>query len=76
MRAHEEVIRPRAYAWWLAIAIVAVLVHSQAQAQGRPDPGEIRGLKLGLKAKAMTLDGFGDLACGSNGGPPRQRRSG
>ena len=21
----------------------------------------------------MTLDGFGDLACGSNGGPPRQQ---
>ena len=21
----------------------------------------------------MTLDGFGDLACGSNGGPPRQK---
>ena len=46
---------------------------SPAQAQRRPDPGEIRGLKLGLKAQAMTLDGFGDLACGSNGGPPRQK---
>ena len=39
----------------------------------RADPGEVRGLKLGLKAPEMTLDGFGDLACGSNGGPPRQR---
>ncbi len=39
----------------------------------RADPGEVRGLKLGLKAPEMTLAGFGDLACGSNGGPPRQR---
>ena len=39
----------------------------------RDDPGEVRGLKLGLKAPEMTLAGFGDLACGSNGGPPRQR---
>ena len=37
------------------------------------DPGEIHGLKLGLKAQAMTLDGWGELACGSNGGPPRQK---
>ena len=69
-------IRTRAYAGCLAGAIVAVLAHSQAQAQGRPDPGEIRGLKLGLKAQSMTLDGFGDLACGSNGGPPRQKLEG
>jgi hypothetical protein len=76
VRADEKVIRRRAYAWWLAVAIVAVLAHSPAQAQGRPDPGEIRGLKLGLKAQSMTLDGFGDLACGSNGGPPRQKLEG
>jgi hypothetical protein len=37
-----------------------------------PDRGEIHGLKLGLNASSMTLDGFGELACGSNGGPPRQ----
>src|SRR6476620_3942501 len=73
VRADEEVIRSRAYAWCVAGAIVAALMQSPAQAQGRPDPGEIRGLKLGLKAKSMTLDGFGDLACGSNGGPPRQK---
>ena len=42
------------------------------QAQPRPDPGEIHGLKLGLKAAEMSTDTFGDLACGSNGGPPRQ----
>jgi hypothetical protein len=43
-----------------------------AQAQPRRDPGEIHGLKLGLKAAEMSTDTFGDLACGSNGGPPRQ----
>ncbi len=78
MRADEEVTRSRPYAWCLAGVIVAALAHTPAQAQGsqakgRPDPGEIRGLKLGLKAQSMTLDGFGDLACGSNGGPPRQK---
>ena len=43
-----------------------------AEAQPRRDPGEIHGLKLGLKAGEMSTDTFGDLACGSNGGPPRQ----
>jgi hypothetical protein len=53
----------------LALAIAA------AHGAGAPapyDPGEIHGLKLGLTAQAMTLDGWGELACGSNGGPPRQ----
>ena len=49
MRADEKVIRTRAYAWWLAVAAFAVLAHFQAQAQGRPDPGEIRG-EAGLNA--------------------------
>jgi len=60
-----------------ALALVAIVpsaaAQAQRQAQARGDVGEIRGLKLGLKADAMTLDGFGDLACGSNGGPPRQK---
>jgi hypothetical protein len=56
-----------------ALALAFLISSASAQAQGRADPGEIHGLKLGLKAKAMNLDGFGDLACGSNGGPPRQR---
>ena len=73
MRADEEVIRPHPRAWLLAGALIAMLASVSAQAQGRPDPGEIRGLKLGLKAASMSLDGFGDLACGSNGGPPRQK---
>jgi hypothetical protein len=53
-----------------AVALALALAGASAQAS---DPGEIHGLKLGLKAPAMTMDGFGELACGSNGGPPRQR---
>jgi hypothetical protein len=53
-----------------ALAVLSVTVATQAQP--RRDPGEIHGLKLGLKASEMSTDTFGDLACGSNGGPPRQ----
>ena len=57
----------------IVLAALAVFpVTFAAQAQPRPDPGEIHGLKLGLKASEMSTDTFGDLACGSNGGPPRQ----
>jgi len=56
----------------LAVILVATLATS-AQAQARPDPGEVHGLKLGLQARSMPLDGFGELACGSNGGAPRQK---
>ncbi len=56
----------------LILTVCGLLSVAPAIAQ-RADPGEVRGLKLGLKASEMTLDGFGDLACGSNGGPPRQR---
>jgi len=52
----------------LAALTIATVVH----AQPKRDPGEIHGLKLGLKADEMSTDTFGDLACGSNGGPPRQ----
>jgi hypothetical protein len=55
-----------------SLAALALLPAS-AHAQPRKDPGEIRGLVLGLKADTMKLDGFGELACGSNGGPPRQK---
>jgi hypothetical protein len=58
-----------------SLAVLALLPAS-ANAQPRKDPGEIRGLVLGLNAKTMTLDGFGELACGSNGGPPRQKLDG
>src|SRR5712671_6258768 len=56
-----------------ALAFAVIVPAALAQTQARPDPGEVRGLKLRLKAPAMSLDGFGDLACGSNGGPPRQK---
>lgn len=36
------------------------------------DLGEIHGLKLGLEAEDMETEGWGEFACGSNGGPPRQ----
>jgi hypothetical protein len=63
------------------ICIVALLITAMGRsvpAQTARDPGkihagEVHGLKLGLKAQAMTLDGWGELACGSNGGPPRQK---
>src|SRR5262245_66410805 len=57
-----------------ALALVASL--SAAAAQSRPAPGEIRGLKLGLDARRMSPDGFGEFACGRNGGPPRQKLEG
>ena len=62
----------RAEIFFIACAVALALQLAGASAQA-PDPGEIHGLKLGLKAPAMTMDGFGELACGSNGGPPRQR---
>jgi len=55
------------------IAATVVLSSAQVNAQGRPDQGEIRGLRLGLEARKMTVDRFGEFACGSNGGPPRQK---
>jgi hypothetical protein len=73
MRADEEMTPARA--WISAAALTALWVLSgvvATKAQPRPDPGEIHGLKLGLKAVEMSTDTFGDLACGSNGGPPRQ----
>jgi hypothetical protein len=54
------------------VALAALCVTAVTNAQPRRDPGEIHGLKLGLKADEMSTDTFGDLACGSNGGPPRQ----
>jgi hypothetical protein len=56
-----------------AAAALAIVGASGAWAQTPSDDGEIHGLKLGLSAQAMTLDSWGELACGSNGGPPRQQ---
>jgi hypothetical protein len=55
-----------------AIVALAVTVTMEARAQTQNDSGEIHGLKLGLTAQTMTLNGWGELACGSNGGPARQ----
>jgi hypothetical protein len=55
------------------IVLAAVLANAVALAQPRGDQGELRGLKLGLDAGTMTTEGFGEFACGSNGGPPRAR---
>jgi hypothetical protein len=56
----------------IAFVVATLAIAGGAGAQTQPDPGEIHGLKLGLAAQAMTLDGWGQLACGSDGGPPRQ----
>ena len=55
-----------------AVAALAIAGVNGACAQTQSDPGDIHGLRLGHAAQAMTLDGWGQLACGSNGGPPRQ----
>jgi hypothetical protein len=57
----------------ICTAVMLAIVASGAAAQTAHDFGEIHGLKLGLDAQSMTLDGWGELACGSNGGPPRQK---
>jgi hypothetical protein len=55
--------------------LASPVAHAQTAppAQAKVDRGELRGLKLGLNAQSMQLDGLGDFACGSNGGAPRQR---
>jgi hypothetical protein len=52
--------------------VVAIIATTGAFAQTPSGEGEVHGLKLGLRADTMTLDGWGQLACGSDGGPPRQ----
>ena len=67
MRADEAV---RCFFGVAAAFVIASA--SGAWAQTASDPGEVHGLALGLNAQTMTLDGWGELACGSNGGPARQ----
>jgi hypothetical protein len=55
------------------VAVAAALAPGPASAQGGTDRGELRGLKLGLDARTISADGWGEFACGSNGGAPRQR---
>ncbi len=70
MRAPEK-ITMRALVLALAMILVAASGRA-AQAQTPGELGEIHGLKLGLSAAAMSTDGFGEFACGGNGGPARQ----
>ena len=71
MRADEAAMTRVAQFAGAAVALLFAAIAAQAQTT---DPqSEIHGLKLGLHADAMTLDDWGDLACGSNGGPPRQK---
>jgi hypothetical protein len=73
MRADEAVSLMRlAGRAAIAFVVAALAVAGGAGVQAQSDPGEIHGLKLGLHAEAMTLDGWGQIACGSDGGPPRQ----
>jgi hypothetical protein len=58
--------------FFIAVATLLVATSAHAQQQ-RPDQGELRGLKLGLDAKTMSTDRWGEFACGSNGGPPRAK---
>lgn len=63
-----------ARAAWRAYAAAALIVAAgPALSQNKGEPGEIRGLTLGLKAATMSTSGFGEFACGSNGGPARQK---
>ncbi len=66
--------------WALRLAMVSIASLfwlSPALSQNRDAPtkdlGEIHGLKLGLQAEDMDTEGWGEFACGSNGGPPRQQ---
>jgi hypothetical protein len=54
------------------LVTIAVILARGATAQTKREEGEIHGLKLGMNAQSMTMDDWSELACGSNGGPPRQ----
>ena len=52
-------MRWRVRTWVAAGILAAVLVHTGPRSHSRRrDPGEIRGLKLGLEAQSMTLRRF------------------
>jgi hypothetical protein len=64
------VVRGGAIAGLATVLAIAATVGGFAQTPS--SEGEIHGLRLGLRAATMSLAGWGQLACGSNGGPPRQ----
>ena len=57
------------------LAGVALAAVPAAQAADRPSRAEIWDLKLGTPAAALP-GGFGEYACGTNGGPPSRPLSG
>src|SRR5580658_4996095 len=60
-----------------SMAGIALIAAANAQTAGQPLPGraEVWDLKLGTQATALP-SGFGEYACGTNGGPPSQPLSG
>jgi hypothetical protein len=60
----------------LAAAFALPPAEAWAQRRSAEEVGEIRGLKLGMKAEDMDDDAFGEYACGANGGAPRQKIAG
>ena len=60
-----------------SMAGIAVVAAASAQTPGQPLPSraEVWDLKLGTPATALP-SGFGEYACGTNGGPPSQPLSG
>lgn len=56
---------------------IAFAISASAQTPGQPPPSraEVWDLKLGTPAAALP-SGFGEYACGTNGGPPSQPLSG
>jgi hypothetical protein len=62
----------RTAAAFFLVTMITLAQGVTCAAQTDGDLGEIHGLRLGLKAQTMTLEGWGELACGSDGGPPRQ----
>ena len=61
----------------MSMAGIALVAAASAQTSGQPLPGraEVWDLKLGTPATALP-SGFGEYACGTNGGPPSQPLSG
>ena len=60
-----------------SMAGIALVAAASAQTTGQPLPSraEVWDLKLGTPATALP-SGFGEYACGTNGGPPSQPLSG
>ena len=57
---------------WFGLAGFCLLTFAFATDVMAQERGELHGLSLRFKAEELPTDGFGEFACGSNGGPPRQ----